>query len=82
MSQDGFGRAWVMKMSKIQNELDTLKSYGATMNVDAIIDNFNMKDIKEYITYLQKENARKGSQIYDLIVENTKMQVKLDSKKR
>ncbi|MEC0031093.1 hypothetical protein P4L24_24935 [Bacillus cereus] len=69
-------------MSKIQNELDNLKSYGATMNVDAIIDNFNMKDVKEYITYLQKENARKGSQMYDLIVENTKMQVELESKKR
>ncbi|MEH6848119.1 hypothetical protein [Bacillus thuringiensis] len=69
-------------MSKIQRELDTLKSYGATINVDTIIDNFNMKDVKEYITYLQKENARKGAQIYDLIVENTKMQIKLELKKR
>ncbi|MGG4434504.1 hypothetical protein AAXE64_08080 [Priestia megaterium] len=65
-------------MSKIQESLDVLKGYNATTSVDSIVENSSIKDIKEYITYLQNEVEKKDKEIYKLARKNATLEVRLE----
>ncbi|MGG3045729.1 hypothetical protein ABEO76_21620 [Bacillus anthracis] len=65
-------------MSKIAKTLSHLSSHGATLSVDKIVEDSTIRDIKEYITYLQNEVERKEKSNKELIIENVTMKVKLE----
>lgn len=45
---------------------------------DAIVDNFTVRDIKEYMASLRKEVKMKNEQVKELIVLNTTLEVKYE----
>ncbi|EOO11371.1 hypothetical protein [Bacillus cereus] len=65
-------------MSKIAKALSHLSSHGAKLSVDKIVEDSTVRDIKEYITYLQNEVKRKEESNKELIIENVTMKVKLE----
>lgn len=69
-------------MSVIQNELDKLSSYNVELSADEIVENFRVKDIKEYIAHLQRVIKKQEGQMYELIVENETMKVQLEKKNK
>lgn len=62
-------------MSKIADELSYFSNFEA-ISIDDIFDAFTVKDIKEYVIYLQNENNKKDKIIYSLIVDKTTLQAK------
>lgn len=65
-------------MSKIAKTLSHLSSHGAKLSVDRIVEDSTIRDIKEYITYLQNEVERKEESNKELIIKNVTMKVKLE----
>lgn len=65
-------------MSKIQEYLTKLRSSGIEMQSYGVVDSFSIRDIKEYLLYLEYELKRKDNTIKTLIEENAILQVKLD----
>ncbi|MGG1147044.1 hypothetical protein [Bacillus wiedmannii] len=65
-------------MSKIAKALSDLSSHGMKLSVDKIVEDSTVRDIKEYIVYLQNEVKRKEESNKELIIENVTMKVKLE----
>lgn len=64
-------------MCKIQDQINKISSYGMYLTVDTIVENSSIKDIKEYIMYLQREIKSKDETIRELITQNVQLEVKI-----
>ncbi|WP_336770378.1 hypothetical protein [Bacillus bombysepticus] len=65
-------------MSKIQNYIDKMAEAHLIVSEDTIVDNFTIRDIKEYMAYMRKEVDIKNEQVKELIVVNATLEVKYD----
>lgn len=68
----------MIHVSKIAKALSDLSSHGMKLSVDKIVEDSTVRDIKEYIVYLQNEVKRKEESNKELIIENVTMKVKLE----
>ncbi|GAB6547200.1 hypothetical protein bcgnr5378_29210 [Bacillus cereus] len=65
-------------MSNIQKYIDKMAEAHLIVSEDTIVDNFTIRDIKEYMAYLRKEVKIKNEQVKELVVVNATLEVKYE----